>query len=68
VNIDVVTAAVAIAVPTVGAIMHAATISERVRRHDRSIEDFGKRIGTLEQAAKLAEAELSRPHHRIGGE
>jgi uncharacterized protein YoxC len=57
-----ITLAIAVLVPAVGAIVQAATLAERVRRHDRSIEEFGKRIGKLEADARVVENELSRPH------
>lgn len=61
-----ITLAIAVLVPAVTAIVHAATMAEKVRRHDRSIEDFGKRIGKLEGDARAIENELSRPHYPGG--
>ncbi len=43
-------------------------VGERLDRLERSIENFGARLGALENemAAQRAVAEYSRPHH-IGG-
>jgi len=60
------TAIVAVAVPAGAALASYATLRERVSRHDRSIEDFGRRIGSLEKTAAVVDNELSRPHH-VGG-
>ena len=56
----------AVLVPAAAAIAHAAVLNEKVRRHDKSIENFGERINTLEGKAKLAEHELSKGYKLPG--
>jgi hypothetical protein len=56
----------AVLVPAAAAIAHAAVLNEKVRRHDDSIDNFGKRIGNLEIKAELAERELSKGYKLPG--
>jgi hypothetical protein len=65
-DLDALTAIVALVVPAGAALASYATLRERVSRHDRSIEDFGRRIGQLEKSAAVVDSELSRPHF-VGG-
>jgi hypothetical protein len=58
---------IAVLVPAATAVGHAAVLRERVNRLDRSVEDFGKRIGQLEKAKEAAGAvENERIRRRTG--
>lgn len=65
-SLDLITVIIAILGPAVGAVAAFAVLREKVLRHDRSIEDIGRRVGALEQEAAVTRSELSRPH-TIGG-
>ena len=62
-NVDggTITTILAVLVPAASALAGYAVLRERVSRHDRSIENFGERLGQLEKLLERHDAELSRP-------
>ncbi len=60
-DVSSLTTIVALVGPAVGAVASYAVLRERVNRHDRSIENFGERLGAVEKRLERQDAELSRP-------
>jgi len=60
-----VTIALAVIVPAATAIASYAALRERVTRHDRSVEDIGKRVGAEEAETKAFKAEILELHRRL---
>lgn len=64
-NIDggTITTILAVLIPAGSALASYAVLRERVNRHDRSLENFGERLGAVEKTVSVQQNELSRPIH-----
>lgn len=62
-NIDAgsITTILAVLIPAGSALASYAVLRERVNRHDRSLENFGERMGSIEKQLAEQRGELSRP-------
>jgi hypothetical protein len=62
-NLDggTITTILAVLIPAGSALASYAVLRERVNRHDRSLENFGERLGAMEKAQAHQAGELSRP-------